>query len=487
MERWFKHIAVRLWTSLLLGSIATLVVLPPFAAAMGPQWMVVPGIGLLVIAYWLTGLVFATVGRRRLTRLIGEANVWARADMPREARKALDRATATVDSFLFSPFSRKAPVGRLLSQLAHFQMAQTVPDASATDIIGAYLLDFPNDREAAIKWLDSVLAGKALTRQSHDIAARIGSAHADDRSVQLMLAQFFLAERCCDFTALQTYRYLMDDVKPLSDGLLADICDLLLAQRRVDNLALETYLTASARGIGDRRLLPGIAACHRMIPASPLNGRLLERADAALSGIGASRREQMANAFLPGDVVDEEAANDDHRRFQWSVIVGTIRRGGAGLAGIANTLVDTTWYLAGGVRDVMMSRRFKSVLKWTMVGMLAVGLGWLVFNTASHLAVSLKTTKPVPAPAVAPVTDPFTLQVAAYLNEGDARRYTEQLKGLGLDAYWRRASGANKTWYQVRVSHFKTKAAARAFGEDLKKRQIIGDFYVANYKRPDGS
>jgi hypothetical protein len=37
------------------------------------------------------------------------------------------------------------------------------------------------------------------------------------------------------------------------------------------------------------------------------------------------------------------------------------------------------------------------------------------------------------------------------------------------------------------VSHFKTKAAARAFGEDLKKRQIIGDFYVANYKRPDGS
>ncbi len=67
----------------------------------------------------------------------------------------------------------------------------------------------------------------------------------------------------------------------------------------------------------------------------------------------------------------------------------------------------------------------------------------------------------------------------------DARRYVDQLKGQELDAYWTRASGSNKTWYQVRISHFKTKAEARTVGEDLKTRQLIGDYYVANYKRPD--
>ncbi|MFO7645349.1 MAG: SPOR domain-containing protein, partial [Desulfosarcina sp.] len=61
----------------------------------------------------------------------------------------------------------------------------------------------------------------------------------------------------------------------------------------------------------------------------------------------------------------------------------------------------------------------------------------------------------------------------------------EQLKGHGLDAYWTRASGTNKTWYQVRISHYATKEAARAIGEELKGRQLIADYYVANYKRPE--
>lgn len=486
MERWLKHMAIRLWTSLLLGSVATLVVLPPFAAAVGPQWMVIPGVALLIAAYWITGLVFAAVGRRRLARLLGEANIWERADMQREARNALERATATVNSFLFSPFSRKAPVGQLLSQLAHFQLAKAAPDASSNLIIGTYLRDFPKDREAAIKWLDTVLAGEPLTRQSYDIAARIGSAHAEDRVVQLMLAQLYLSERRCDFTALQTYRHVLEHDESLADELLGDLCDLFLSQQRADSLAFTAYLHAYERGIRDKRLFPGIAACHQTVPASPITRPLLEKADVVLDGTDASHREQMASAFLPGESVDIAASREVRQRFEWSIIVQMARRVFTRLVKITKSVVDGTWYLASSIRDALMTRRFKSVLKWAVAGVLAIGVGWLIFNTASHLTLTFRTKKQVPAPVVDPVTDPFTLQVAAYLKESDARRYTENLIGQGLDAYWNRASGANKTWYQVRVSHFKTKDAARAFGEDLKKRQIIDDFYVANYRRPDG-
>jgi cell division protein FtsN len=82
------------------------------------------------------------------------------------------------------------------------------------------------------------------------------------------------------------------------------------------------------------------------------------------------------------------------------------------------------------------------------------------------------------------VTDPFTIQVAAYLKADDAKAYAAQLNAKGLEAYWTEAVGANRKWYQVRIDHFATKTTARKFGEDLKAKGLINDFYVANYRPP---
>ena len=485
MGHLFKHMAVRLWTALVIGSLAALVVLPPFAGAVGPGWMIVPGLGLIVVVFWITGMAFAAMGRRRLERLFSEATVWERAGMARESRQALVRAAATVDSFFFSPLSRRVPAGRLLTQMARFQLAQTAPESSSGAIIGAYLRHFPRDRDAAIKWLDGVLAGRAVTEKSHDIAARIGAAHPEDVAIQRMLAQFYLAERRCDFAALQTYRQLMDAGEPLTDALRCGIADLFLAQPRTDNLALKVYLDTHERGDRDKRLLPGIAACCRMIHPSPGTLPLLERADAVLDGIDASQRRKMASAFLP-DISDTGPARplEGPRIVRPAIgpmirraLVGSGRLASGGAAGVSNLLRK--------ILGVLLSKRAKSAVKWAAMGLLVIGVGGLVVNTALHLAPNFKTVEKAPEPVAAPVTDPFTLQVAAYLKETDARRYVDQLKAQGLDAYWTRASGTSKTWYQVRISHFKTKAEARTVGEDLKKRQLIGDYYVANYKRPD--
>ena len=82
------------------------------------------------------------------------------------------------------------------------------------------------------------------------------------------------------------------------------------------------------------------------------------------------------------------------------------------------------------------------------------------------------------------ITDPFTIQVAAYLKPEDAQGYVSYLKKRGLNAYWRKRKGTEKTYYQVRVSHFADKASAKAYGASLKAQGIIDDFYVANYDRP---
>ncbi|MCP4625942.1 MAG: SPOR domain-containing protein [bacterium] len=73
--------------------------------------------------------------------------------------------------------------------------------------------------------------------------------------------------------------------------------------------------------------------------------------------------------------------------------------------------------------------------------------------------------------------------VAAYLKPEYARNYVQQLKKRGLDAYWSEAVSGDKKWYQVRVSHFASKQAARDYGQRLKVQGIIDDYYVANYRR----
>ena len=123
-----------------------------------------------------------------------------------------------------------------------------------------------------------------------------------------------------------------------------------------------------------------------------------------------------------------------------------------------------------------------------MAGAVLIGLSAvvavLIFNTIGHLTRTQKSVKADKDPAAILITDPFTIQVAAYLKPDYAYRYVAQLKKQGLDAYWTEAAGGDKRWYQVRVSHFKDKDAARAYGESLKAKGVIDDYYVANYQRP---
>jgi len=108
----------------------------------------------------------------------------------------------------------------------------------------------------------------------------------------------------------------------------------------------------------------------------------------------------------------------------------------------------------------------------------------LVVNTAGHLIKTEKALSEKKELAEVVVTDPFTIQVAAYLRPEDAQGYARYLTKRGLDAYLTKRRGTKKTYYQVRVSHFADKGSAKAYGTSLKAQGIIDDFFVANYERP---
>ena len=131
------------------------------------------------------------------------------------------------------------------------------------------------------------------------------------------------------------------------------------------------------------------------------------------------------------------------------------------------------------------SKRSKVILMRIILAGFAIGLVILMINTFEHLIKpDTAVTKDDQLLVVPVVRDRFTIQVAAYLKSEHAEKYVARLKSQGLDAYWTAAQGAKTKWYQVRLSHFAEKAAARAYGESLKAKGIIDDFYVANYRRP---
>jgi cell division septation protein DedD len=103
--------------------------------------------------------------------------------------------------------------------------------------------------------------------------------------------------------------------------------------------------------------------------------------------------------------------------------------------------------------------------------------GWRLFSRPHEEPIVSKTV----AEKIV-VTDPFTIQVAAYLKPEDAQRFVDQLLKKELDAFWTQAKSANRTWYQVKVSHFADRKGAQKYGQELKSKGLIDDFYVANYE-----
>ncbi len=480
-----KHMAVRLWAAVVIGSLSALVVLPILARPMGPDFMALPALFLIALGYWLLGMTFSFFGRRRLDRLMNEATVWERAGMAREARQTLAKAESTLDSFYFSPFSRKKPARKLLARLARFQLSQSHPGPDSDGIVGRYLRLFPTDREAAIKWLERALSGRSLTIHSYEIAAAIGSAHEEDPAIQRMLARFYLDEGCCDFAALGTFRLLVEGEDPLEDELLGGIINLFLSQQRADKLALEVYIMGHRRGRAGALLMEGIAACRHLVLPTPLTQPLLDAADVILEKSSATQRRAMATNFLPEIDEKQDATPKPKKRLPRLTIGPTLLKAWGKTGQVVRKTVSEIVFAGQKIGSGLSSRPARQALKWGALGVFAICVGWLAVTTVLHVARELEPVQQAPEPVLVPVADPFTLQVAAYLKEDDARRYVDQLKEKGLDAYWTPATGNNKTWYQVRVSHFKTKNAARSMGETLKKQHFIDDYYVANYKRSD--
>jgi hypothetical protein len=477
-----KNTAVRLWLTLLIGGVAVLWILPVFGPHVHVSRTLIPAAALLVAIFIASGWLFNQIGRNNLAALVREAAHWERSGNDHEAEMTFRRAVAVCDSFLLSRGKRRRLAQMLSERLARFYLARTSKDPLTESFVVAYLKDHPEDSDVAEIWLQQAGNHGWLEREDHELAFLIGNAQPDNRKIQELLAHYYLMEERTDFPALQTYRRVLDGGAGMSPRLVAKLSDLFLNAGRADEWALEVYLGAHRMQPHRTALVHGIAACLHWLSETERNRPLLEKGRRLIQSmdaqeLAASRRNFAAPMTEAPPLVPAPA-----RRIV-AQTADRFAKAGIWLGRSVHNAAAGIWQgLGGGVRLLRRSPRIRKAVQVTMIGGLMIASVVLIVNTLAHL------TRPRPQPPVSepvpPATGKFTIQVAAYLKPEHAQRYVEQLKQEGLEVYWLESRSPKKKWYQVRISRFQDKDAARTFAESLKGKGIIDDYYIANYEHP---
>ena len=478
MVHTLKHIALRVWGTVLIGGLACLWLLPILGSGLNLTWVFVPVLLLSLFTFFFLGWILNHLALFLADRHIQEAATWERLGSSKEAGKAYEKALALFDSFLISPRKKQLESGRLMSRLTRFYLARADKRHYSEAFIVSYLNSHPDDHEVAESWLRQVRSGEGLAPEHHDTAARVGEALKNNRSVQQLLARLYLSENRMDFPALQTYRLATRGRGQAARAMADDLARLFLKDGRADEWALQLYLQATSENSRRQEFLNGIAACVHWIPETGRNRRLIKLGRRLLEGIDPGRLEMMRVGFTPPKPPEPPVKRS---RFPGGMvraickaftIVGEI---------FTNLSLSALSLITDVFHQIRLSSLTRPFLKWTAAALLATGVVVLIVNTASHLVQSPAPQDDPATPVEKIVADRFSLQVAAYLKKKHAEKYAAELKALGIDAYWVETTRRNKLWYLVRVSHFPDKAAARAYGVALRKKGLIDDFYVANY------
>jgi hypothetical protein len=505
MTHALRHLALRLWLTVLVGGLGSLALVPLLQALMGLKWVVLPVILFLALIFLGMGWLLNTWAGHLVERLRAEGAVWERAGMRREASQRYQALMGVVDSFMFSPGRRRRLLANLLPMMTRFYLDQEKGGPLVDRLLRAHLEAHPGDTEVAAQWLRRQIDHPDPPPWVHDLAQRIADALPAPDKITALLVQFYLANGRSDHAALSLYRRHWRAAPEFRDTKAVPLAQLLSMEGHRDLWALDVYLTAWSQGAPQDRLQPIIRRCLAAAVPANADNPLLERARELVGSVGPQaeptppiyrqpfsrppRPTADEDRLPPLDPLADTAMTDEDLE-EAPAFIYRRRRARRGKT-LGNRLAHTGRALGG--RLVALGPRLGRWSLLTMrkpwgramgLGVVVVALILLIANTVQHLQPS-----PPPPPPSAPaetttVTDPFTIQVAAYLKAEDAKHFAAQLKAQGLDAYSTEAVGANRNWYQVRIDHFATKAAARQFGEELKAKGLINDFYVANFRPP---
>lgn len=473
--------AFRIWSTTLFGGLLGLWILTIIQSYIDIDWILLPALISLAFTFVVIGRLSTRYGLHQVKLLVDEATIWERAGRHNQAESAFNKAVAVYNSFLISPKAKKKNSVPLIAQMARFYLACAEKDYNSQTFILSYLAEHPDDSELAEDWLFQIGSHGLMNKKYQDVANRINQALPEHVRIQQLLARFYLSARRNDFLAQQTYRRVLAMTDESSTDIIRELASIFLLEGRSDEWALEIYLKSYEMDKNSTDILNGIAACVYWIPKTDQMKPEVQKAWKLLTGMDEAKLASMRDGFKPPiQMPAEKKVAAELKRL--SDIYRLLQRF---TKATYQFIKFVSIQIVKGIKNLYgffkASKKSKIVLKWSVVGGFVSILIFMIINTIGYLVKASHDGKQHRAGVEAVVTDPFTLQVAAYLKPEHADKYVSMLKKHNIDAYWTEAVGKKKKWYKVRVSHFPDKKSAIEYGELLKSKGLIDDFYVANY------
>ncbi len=484
-----KNIVIRLWIATAAGGLATLGLLAVLGSPLEAAFNLTVVFILIILAYLGSGWLFNRIAAQRLQDCFREAASRERTARIGEAAEAFRKAVNIFDSFMVSPMLRRRSGRDLAGRIARFHIARSVHSTEAEGFVTSYLWAYPDDGEVAEYWLQHTRLGEGANPDHMALSDRIAAALSPNPTILSLIVQSCLARNRTDYTALQIYKRFLQESSYIQAQAIAHLADLFIREGRTDELALEVYLRASRKAPDRSEYLHGLAACLEQIRITERNESLIMESREALRDTDEETIHQWQEVFrhraTPYAPKEPSTPERAFRHLSASILRGF--RTGAEKTGSAASIL-ARWGRSLG-KSWNESARTRYLAKWAAVSVFATVVFISGISTILYISETKESpesvTPPPPKPPQMASSGRYTIQAASFRNRDQAKIFLELLKNKGLPAYWGESRSSDQNvWYYVRISRFEGKQEAKKFGEDLKSKGIIDDFYVANYKAP---
>lgn len=474
MIHFLRHTAVCLWLALLLAGGVGLWLLPAVQSAAGLGAVPFAAAGSLAAGFMAIGWATTRFGLGQVKRRLRAAEEAEREGRPEAAEAELRDALCVLDRFWLSSVVRRRSATAVSARLARLYLARGGADAAA--FVDAYLLQVPQDEEAAESWAAQAERRGGLVESQQALAGRLCRRHPQNAVIARAAARLFLSIERSDYEAQQCYRRVWDDGGDLPGDLRAALAR-----------ALGQPAAGAARPVPPDHAAGTPADARPAPPPVPHDEQLSRRSDEDVS------EAPFRMALLPSSDEEDEPPSEPVQptRAGAGRALGRLgRQAAAGTLGVLRRAWAAILCSVPSLRAAWRMVVTRQVLGAAVVAGLGAVVVWMVavvmedvFNREPDRPATTVAAPEPQAPAADLTMDPYTLQVAAYLRQENALKLVDDLKRKGLDAYWTETSSAGKVYYQVRISHFPDQQAARDYGRTLRGKGVINDFYVTNYVR----
>ena len=414
-----RNIGFHLWFATLITIPLSFYILP---------WLIrlFPGINPIATGFFIliwvvsgTGFFMDYAARRKISAYIKEGQIWERSGISNKAEKNYTNAVRLYDSFLLWPFSTKKIAQKISRAIAKFKLNTAIENQSFKLITAVYLKRNPTDEDIAQLWLSQLRNSIHVTSLEQDVLSVLFDTHYASKRLSGLMADIFRELEQKDFIAKNLYPPVLTPPL-LEDRHLERIGEVI--GRPGETFQKQIFFHQEERIFQDNR---GIKTTFKSLAETTID-RL--KSFRAIMGSGAR--------FCIVSLIKGVSVIKEHEKLQF--------------------------YLKAGTLLIVLA-----------------GLGFFMINTLSHM-FKPGTTEAEKISIQMKVPLPFTIQVAAYLDQEYAHKYIEGLRKKGINAMVKSVDGGGKTWYVIRVSEFPDKKSAAVYGQTLKQQKIIDDFFVSN-------